>query len=127
MSHNHIIAGDRGYLPTFYDENNYVTATESAQAIKDYVDDLINGIEERPEEKNHPLAKSDHFIDKWYVSGVVNETYLDENENLTMVGFNRELARIDYVEVVGCSESDCENADYESLTHYVYHSDKFWI
>ena len=127
MSDNHIIAGDRGYLPTFYDENNYVTATESAQAIKDYVDDLINGIEERPEEKNHPLAKSDHFIDKWYVSGVVNETYLDENENLTMVGFNRELASIDYVEVVGCSESDCENADYESLVHEVYHSDKFWI
>ena len=138
MMHNHLIAGDHGYLPTYYDEAKYSTASEATQALREYVDNIIDGIEECTLTvhtdclheiytlKDHPLGKSDHFIDKWYVSGVVTETFLDENENVTMAKFQRELASIDYVEIVLCSESDCHDADYESLGHEVYHSDTFW-
>ena len=43
--HNHVIAGDFGYLPTYSDEEGYTYGSEALKGLKEYVNTVVDSIE----------------------------------------------------------------------------------
>ena len=43
--HNHVIAGDFGYLPTYSDEEGYTYGSEALEGLKEYVNNIVDSTE----------------------------------------------------------------------------------
>ena len=100
--HNHVIAGDRGYLPTYFSEH-YIKGSEALEGLKEYVNSIIEDVATF---KTIPDSDPNlHYVDQWYKTGVVNGvTGAADKENVFEVSFNRELASVDYAEIILCNE-----------------------
>ena len=100
--HNHVIAGDFGYLPTYSDEEGYTYGSEALEGLKEYVNTVVDSTEgsETPDQYD--------TIEKyWLATGVVESIGTDGCQQTIQAVFNRELASIDYAEVTLCYE-DCK-------------------
>jgi len=100
--HNHVIAGDRGCLPTYFSEH-YIKGSEALKGLKEYVNSIIEDVA-----TFKTIPKSDpnlHYVDQWYKTGVVNGVAgAADKQNVFEVSFNRELASVDYAEIILCNE-----------------------
>ena len=100
--HNHVIAGDWGYLPTYSDEEGYTYGSEALEGLKEYVNMVVDGVEgtETPDQYD--------TIEKyWLATGVVTDIGTDGGKRTIQAVFDRNLASIDYAEVTVCYE-DCK-------------------
>jgi len=43
--HNHVIAGDFGYLPVYSDEEGYTHKSEALEGLKNYVNSVVDSVE----------------------------------------------------------------------------------
>ena len=43
--HNHVIAGDFGYLPVYSDEEGYRYGSEAVEGLKEYINNIVDSIE----------------------------------------------------------------------------------
>ena len=43
--HNHVIAGDFGYLPIYSDEDGYTYKSEALDGLRDYVNSIVDSTE----------------------------------------------------------------------------------
>lgn len=107
--HNHVIAGDFGYLPTYSDEEGYTYKSEALEGLKDYVNTIVDSVEDDSwypysEVVNPP--KFDTTEDYWLYTGVVTDIGTDGCKDTIQAVFNRDVASIDYAEITVCYE-DC--------------------
>ena len=102
--HNHVIAGDFGYLPVYSDEEGYSYGSEAVEGLKEYINNIVDSIEgsETPDQYDSIEAY-------WIATGVVTNVGTDDIHGTTGVFFNRDVASIDYAEVTLCYE-DCMTA-----------------
>ena len=100
--HNHVIAGDFGYLPTYSDEEGYTYGSEALEGLKEYVNTIVDSTE-GPEQSN----QYDTIEKYWIATGVVTDIGTDGCKQTIQAVFNRELASIDYAEITVCYE-DCK-------------------
>jgi len=100
--HNHVIAGDWGYLPTYHDESGYKHGSEALEGLKEYVTMLVDGTEgpERPDQYDSIEAY-------WLATGVVEAIGTDGAKRTIQAVFNRELVSVDYAEITVCYEAEC--------------------
>jgi len=108
--HNHVIAGDFGYLPTYSDESGYTYKLEALEALKEYVDmvvDSVDPVDETPEQYDK-LQRSQTVEEFWLNTGVVTDIGTDGCNDTIQAIFDRDLASIDYAEITVCYE-DCNN------------------
>ena len=107
--HNHVIAGDFGYLPTYSDEHGYVHGSEALEGLKEYVNMVVDSAEDDSwypysEVVNPPkFATTEEY---WLSTGVVTNIGTDGSQQTIQAVFNRQLASIDYAEITVCYE-DC--------------------
>ena len=102
--HNHVIAGDFGYLPTYSDEEGYTYGSEALEGLKEYVNNIVDSTEgsETPDQYNS--------IEKyWLATGVVTDIGTDGCQQTIQAVFDRNLASIDYAEITLCYE-DCKSS-----------------
>ena len=100
--HNHVIAGDFGYLPTYSDEEGYTYGSEALEGLKEYVNTVVDSTEgsETPDQYD--------TIEKyWLATGVVESIGTDGCQQTIQAVFDRNLASIDYAEITLCYE-DCK-------------------
>ena len=104
--HNHVIAGDFGYLPVYSDDGSYTYGSEAVEGLKEYVNMIVDSIEgpEKPDQY-------DSIEDYWIATGVVTDIGTDDIHGTTGVFFNRELASVDYAEIALCYEDCRKEAD----------------
>jgi hypothetical protein len=100
--HNHVIAGDFGYLPTYSDEEGYTYGSEALEGLKEYVNMVVDSTEgsETPDQY-------DSIEKYWLATGVVTDIGTDGSQQTIQAVFNRKLASIDYAEITVCYE-DCK-------------------
>jgi hypothetical protein len=99
--HNHVIAGDFGYLPVYSDETGYTHGSEALEGLKEYVDGIIDSyyVEEMPEQY-------DTIEEYWLATGIVTDVGTDGCKQTIQAVFDREQAGVDYAEIIVCYE-DC--------------------
>jgi len=100
--HNHVIAGDWGYLPTYSDEEGYTYGSEALEGLKEYVNMVVDSTEgeETPDQYD--------TIEKyWLATGVVESIGTSGCQQTIQAVFDRSLASIDYAEIIVCYE-DCK-------------------
>ena len=99
--HNHVIAGDWGYLPIYSDEEGYRYGSEAIEGLKEYVNSIVDSTEgsETPDQY-------DSIEDYWVATGVVESIGTDGGKRTIQAVFNREIASVDYAEIIVCYE-DC--------------------
>ena len=70
--HNHVIAGDFGYLPTYSDEEGYTYGSEALEGLKEYVNNIVDSTEgsETPDQY-------DSIEKYWLATGVVTDIGTD--------------------------------------------------
>ena len=100
--HNHVIAGDWGYLPTYSDEEGYTYGSEALEGLKEYVNMVVDSTEgsETPDQY-------DSIEKYWLATGVVTDIGTDGCQQTIQAVFDRNLASIDYAEITLCYE-DCK-------------------
>ena len=100
--HNHVIAGDWGYLPTYSDEEGYTYGSEALEGLKEYVNMVVDSTEgsETPDQY-------DSIEKYWLATGVVTDIGTDGCQQTIQAVFDRNLASIDYAEITVCYE-DCK-------------------
>ena len=99
--HNHVIAGDFGYLPTYSDEEGYTYGSEAWNGLKDYVNSIVDSVEGTEEPDQYDTIEK-----YWLATGIVTDIGTDGGKQTIQAVFNRELASIDYAEITVCYE-DC--------------------
>lgn len=102
--HNHVIAGDFGYLPTYSDEEGYTYGSEALEGLKEYVNNIVDSTEgsETPDQY-------DSIEKYWLATGVVTDIGTDGCQQTIQAVFDRNLASIDYAEITLCYE-DCKSS-----------------
>ena len=108
--HNHVIAGDFGYLPTYSDEEGYTYGSEALEGLKEYVNTVVDSIESVDMPYKYVSTEKNRYdtIEKyWLATGVVTDIGTDGSQQTIQAVFNRELASIDYAEITLCYE-DCK-------------------
>ena len=102
--HNHVIAGDFGYLPTYSDEEGYTYGSEALEGLKEYVNNIVDSTEgsETPDQY-------DSNEKYWLATGVVTDIGTDGCQQTIQAVFDRNLASIDYAEITLCYE-DCKSS-----------------
>jgi len=70
--HNHVIAGDFGYLPTYSDEEGYTYGSEALEGLKEYVNMVVDSTE-GPEQSD----QYDTIEKYWLATGVVTDIGTD--------------------------------------------------
>ena len=102
--HNHVIAGDFGYLPTYSDEEGYTYGSEALEGLKEYVSMVVGSTEgeETPDQY-------DTIEEYWLATGVVTDIGTDGCQQTIQAVFDRNLASIDYAEITVCYE-DCKTS-----------------
>ena len=102
--HNHVIAGDFGYLPIYSDETGYTHKSEALEGLKEYVNSIIDSVEgsETPDQYDSIEAY-------WVATGVVETIGTDGCNDTIQAVFNREIASVDYAEITVCYE-DCKES-----------------
>ena len=102
--HNHVIAGDWGYLPTYSDEEGYTYGSEALEGLKEYVNMVVDSTEgsETPDQY-------DSIEKYWLATGVVTDIGTDGCQQTIQAVFDRNLASIDYAEITLCYE-DCKSS-----------------
>ena len=100
--HNHVIAGDFGYLPTYSDEEGYTYGSEALEGLMEYVNMVVDSTEgeETPDQY-------DTIEDYWLATGIVTSIGTDGCQQTVQAVFDRNLASIDYAEITLCYE-DCK-------------------
>ena len=110
--HNHIIAGDFGYLPVYTQETGYVHGSQAIEGLKEYVNSIVDSVEDtrwRPYSEVINPPKFDTVEDYWKATGVVTYTEgADERDGVALVHFDRKLASIDYAEISLCWDAGCK-------------------
>jgi len=105
--HNHVIAGDFGYLPTYSDEEGYTYGSEAWDGLKDYVNSIVDSVESMEgSEFDYGPDQYDTIEKYWLATGIVTDIGTDGGKQTIQAVFNRELASIDYAEITVCYE-DC--------------------
>jgi len=108
--HNHVIAGDFGYLPTYSDEHGYVHGSEALEGLEEYVNMVVDSVEDNswyPYSETVGLGLTKPSLEEYWLStGVVTDIGTDGCKQTIQVVFNRKLASIDYAEITLCYE-DC--------------------
>ena len=107
--HNHVIAGDWGYLPIYSDETGYTYGSEALDGLIEYVNMVVDGVEDDRWHSYSDVVDSPKFdtIEKyWLATGVVTDIGTNGGKETIQAVFNRELASIDYAEIIVCYE-DC--------------------
>jgi len=105
--HNHVIAGDFGYLPVYSDETGYTYRSEALDGLIDYVNSIVDSTE-GPETADQYGSVEAY----WIATGVVEAIGTNGFKETIQAVFNREIASVDYAEIVVCYE-DCM-VDYAS-------------
>ncbi len=102
--HNHVIAGDFGYLPDYSDEEGYTYGSEALEGLKEYVSMVVGSTEgeETPDQY-------DTIEEYWLATGVVTDIGTDGCQQTIQAVFDRNLASIDYAEITVCYE-DCKTS-----------------
>jgi len=107
--HNHVIAGDFGYLPTYSDEASYTAKFEAMEALKEYVNYVVDSVEESPErdtpEQYDKLQRTATDEEFWLATTVVENIGTDGCQDIIQVVFDRAQASIDYAEITTCYEN----------------------
>ena len=109
--HNHVIAGDFGYLPTYSDEEGYTYKLEALEGLKEYVNMVVDSVDpgdETPEQYDK-LQRSQTVEEFWLNTGVVTDIGTDGCKDIIQAVFDRNLASIDYAEITVCYE-DCKTS-----------------
>ena len=110
--HNHVIAGDFGYLPVYSDEDGYTYGSEALEGLKEYVNSVVDGVELSPEpetpEQYDRLQRTQTVEEFWLATGVVTSIGTDGCEQTIQAVFDREQASIDYAEITVCYD-DCKS------------------
>ena len=114
--HNHVIAGDFGYLPTYSDEEGYKYGSEALDGLKEYVNSIVDSVEGseimkelkglRRDRKRENPDQYDSLEEYWIATGVVTDIGTDGLQQTIQAVFDRDLASIDYAEITVCYE-DC--------------------
>ena len=100
--HNHVIAGDWGYLPNYSDEEGYTYNSEALEGLKEYVNTIVDSVEGF----FHFPGYYKSIEEYWLSTGVVTDIGTDGSQQTIQAVFNRKLASIDYAEITVCYE-DC--------------------
>ena len=100
--HNHVIAGDFGYLPTYSDEEGYTYGSEALEGLREYVNMVVDSTEGSEQSDQY-----DTIEDYWLATGVVESIGTDGCQQTIQAVFDRNLASIDYAEITVCYE-DCK-------------------
>ena len=121
IKHNHLIAGDNGYLPIYFEDSCLETSEESSNAIKNYVETVIETSFDVNEYVNtgeikvfDSPAEALTDMDKWTLSNAVDSVQTDTKSGVVEVEkviFNRSIASIDYVELISCDDKHCKEMD----------------
>ena len=101
--HNHVIAGDFGYLPTYGDEEGYTYKSEALEGLKEYVNMVVDSFEGFFHFPGHYKSIEDY----WLSTGVVTDIGTDGCNDTIQAVFDRNIASIDYAEITVCYE-DCK-------------------
>lgn len=106
--HNHVIAGDFGYLPTYpeSEDEGYTYGSEALEGLKEFVNGVVDSVD-GPEQTVPNSDQYDTIEDYWLATGVVESIGTDGCQQTIQAVFNRELASIDYAEITLCYE-DCK-------------------
>jgi len=116
--HNHVIAGDFGYLPTYGDEEGYTYKSEALEGLKEYVNMVVDSVNTCGWEHDWDwqCAKCsspetpdqyDTIEEYWLDTGVVTDIGTDGCNDTIQAVFDRNIASIDYAEITVCYE-DCK-------------------
>jgi len=107
--HNHVIAGDFGYLPSYSDETGYTYGSEALEGLKEYVNTVVDGVEgsETPDQYNT-------IEEYWLATGVVTDIGTDGAKRTIQAVFDRNLVSIDYAEITLCYEDCRSDVDFYS-------------
>ena len=108
--HNHVIARDFGYLPTYSDEEGYTYGSEALEGLKEYVNMVVDSTESVDMPYKYVSTEKNRYdtIEKyWLATGVVTDIGTDGCQQTIQAVFNRKLASIDYAEITVCYE-DCK-------------------
>ena len=100
--HNHVIAGDWGYLPNYSDEEGYTYKSEALEGLKEYVNTIVDSVEGF----FHFPGYYKSIEEYWLSTGVVESIGTDGCKDTIQVIFDREIVSIDYAEITLCYE-DC--------------------
>ena len=101
--HNHVIAGDFGYLPVYSDETGYKFSSEALNSLTEYVCHIVDSVEVGLETDYIQGESIETF---WLRTGVVTDIGTNGLKETIQVVFDRNLASIDYAEISTCYE-DC--------------------
>ena len=107
--HNHVIAGDFGYLPDYSDEEGYTHKSEALEGLKEYVNTVVDGVEDDSWYPYSDVVNPPKFAtieDYWLATGVVTDIGTDGCKQTIQAVFDREQASIDYAEITVCYD-DC--------------------
>jgi len=110
--HNHVIAGDFGYLPTYSDEEGYTYGSEALEGLKEYVNTVVESVESVDMPYKYVSTEKNRYdtIEKyWLATGVVTDIGTDGSQQTIQAVFDRNLASIDYAEITLCYE-DCKSS-----------------
>jgi hypothetical protein len=116
--HNHVIAGDFGYLPTYSDEEGYTHKSEALEGLKEYVNTVVESVEVERSLLLTVVAWEAEVVSQpefatveeyWLDTGVVTDIGTDGCKDIIQAVFDRNLASIDYAEITVCYE-DCKTS-----------------
>ena len=100
--HNHVIAGDFGYLPVYSDETGYTYGSEALEGLKEYVNTIIDSTEGTEQPDQYSTIE-----EYWLATGVVTDIGTNGFKETIQAVFDRNQASIDYAEITVCYE-DCK-------------------
>ena len=98
--HNHVIAGDFGYLPTYSDEEGYTYGSEALEGLKEYVNSVVESVVGF----FHFPGYYKSIEEYWLSTGVVTDIGTDGAKRTIQAVFDKNLASIDYAEITVCYE-----------------------
>ena len=99
--HNHVIAGDFGYLPIYSDEEGYTYASDALEGLREYVNRIVDGVE-----GSETIDDFNTYEEWWLATGVVSHIGTDGLQQTIQAVFDRDIASVDYAEITVCYE-DC--------------------
>ena len=121
IKHKHLIAGDHGYLPIYFEDSCLETSDECYESIKNYVETVIETSFDVNEYVNtgeikvfDSPAEALTDMDKWTLSNAVDSVQTDTKSGVVEVEkviFNRSIASIDYVELISGDDKHCKEMD----------------
>ena len=100
--HNHVIAGDFGYLPIYSDDTGYTFKSDALDGLRDYVNSIVDSTE-GPETADQYGSVEAY----WMATGVVESIGTDGAKRTIQAVFNREVVSVDYAEITVCYEAEC--------------------